>query len=118
MKFLKLIICVLLSLSLAGCAVSKNPNPMIRYGANTAATMALPGAIAAASSGPIICASGLDIHALVFGVISVGAAGAGYVAGALLGGTVGFVKWMINGFEGDKVSSYGSLPEEILPLER
>ena len=115
MKFLKLIICVLLSLSLVGCAVSKNPNPRIRYGANTAATMALPGAIAAASSGTIICASGLDIHALVFGVISVGAAGAGYVAGALLGGTVGFFKWMINGFEKDNVSDYGSLPEEILP---
>ncbi|WP_175566632.1 hypothetical protein [Fibrobacter sp. UWB11] len=40
---MKLIICMLLVLSLVGCSVSTNPNPMIRYGANTAATMALPG---------------------------------------------------------------------------
>lgn len=114
MSSMKLIICMLLVLSLVGCSVSTNPNPMIRYGANTATTMALPGAIAAASSGPIICASGLDIHALVFGVISVGAAGAGYVAGALLGGTVGFVKWMINGFENDS-DVVSDLPEDIVP---
>lgn len=114
MNFLKLVICLTLVFSLVGCAVSKNPNPMIRYGANTAATMALPGAIAAASSGPIICASGLNIHALVFGVISVGVAGAGYAAGALLGGTVGFVKWMINGFEDDS-DVVSDLPEEIVP---
>ena len=114
MNFLKLVICLTLVFSLVGCAVSKNPNPMIRYGANTAATMALPGAIAAASSGPIICASGLNIHALVFGVISVGVAGAGYAAGALLGGTVGFVKWMINGFEDDS-DVVSDFPEEIVP---
>ena len=37
---MRAVICMLLALSLVGCAVSKNPNPMIRYGANTGATLA------------------------------------------------------------------------------
>ena len=40
---MRAIICVLLTLSLVGCAVSKNPNPMIRYAANTGASLAGPG---------------------------------------------------------------------------
>ena len=71
---------MLLALSLVGCAVSKNPNPMIRYGANTGATLAGPG----------------------------------FVVGAVLGGTVGFFKWMFNGFENDDIPREEPLPEEIL----
>lgn len=117
MSFLKLIVCMLLAFSLAGCAVSKNPNPMIRYGANTAATMAVPGAVVTAVSVPIIATSGVDGPRLVLAIMGVGAAGIGYVAGALIGGTVGLVKWMINGFEDDRDTGY-ELPEEILPPER
>ena len=117
MSFLKLIVCMVLALSLAGCAVSKNPNPMIRYGANTAATMALPGAVVTGVSVPIISTSGVDGPRLILAITGVCAAGIGYVAGAVIGGTVGLVKWIVNGFEYDY--DYGNeLPDEILPLER
>ena len=47
MNYLKPVICMLLSLSLVGCAVSRNPNPVIRYGANTGTTLAVPGLVGA-----------------------------------------------------------------------
>ena len=52
------------------------------------------------------------------GLVGLGAAAAGFVVGATLGGTVGFIKWMVNGFENDNISSYTSgLPEELLAPE-
>ena len=119
MSFLKLVVCVLLVLSLVGCAASKNPNPMIRYGANTATTMAVPGwFVATKGSGHFRAVDVMDIRLFPLKLVALSAAGVGFATGAVLGGTVGFVKWMINGFEGDKVSSYGSLPEEIYPPEK
>ena len=113
MKLLKILFCVLLSLSLAGCSVSKNPNPMIRYGANTAMVMATPGLIVATDgSGKLRT---MDIHLLAIELVALSAAGVGYATGAVLGGTVGFVKWMVNGFENDDISGYGSLPESVMP---
>ena len=47
--------------------------------------------------------------------ISLGVAGVGYVAGALIGGTVGFFKWIFNGFKDDDIASVPDLPEKILP---
>ena len=44
---------MLLALSLVGCAVSKNPNPVIRYGANTGATLAGPGFAAMCVAGAL-----------------------------------------------------------------
>ena len=135
MNFLKPIICMLLTFSLVGCAVSKNPSPVIRYGANTGATMALPGLTGAAVTAVIACAAWdedeknegyvsesekaerrkRDGNFLAAFGISLGVAGVGYVAGALIGGTVGFFKWIFNGFKDDDIASSSDLPEEILP---
>lgn len=116
MNFLKPIICLLLVLSLVGCAASKNPNPMIRYGANTATTMAVPGwFVATNGSGRFRAVDVMDVRLFPLKLVALSAAGVGFATGAVLGGTIGFFKWMINGFEKDHVSDYGSLPEEILP---
>ena len=135
MNFLKPIICMLLTFSLVGCAVSKNPSPVIRYGANTGATMALPGLTGAAVTAVIACAAWeedeknegyvdanerqrrneRDGNFLAAFGISLGVAGVGYVAGALIGGTVGFFKWIFNGFKDDDIASVPDLPEKILP---
>jgi len=116
MSLLKPVVCALLVLALAGCSVSKNPNPMIRYGANTAATLATPGLVVAGAD-----AHGrlhtVDPHLLPLELVALTAAGVGYVTGALLGGTVGFFKWMINGFENDNLHYTGDLPESVMPPE-
>ena len=119
MNLLRSIICVLLAFSLVGCAISKDPNPVIRYGANTATAMAVPGWFMATNgSGRLRAVDVMDIRLFPLKFAALSVAGVGFATGAVLGGTVGFVKWMINGFEGDKVSSYGSLPEEIYPPEK
>lgn len=134
MNLLKPVICVLLSLSLVGCAVSRNPNPVIRYGANTGTTLAVPGLVGAVGVTALAAAldddddddchsyscktesqkKATDDYIMVLG-ISLGVAGIGFVAGALLGGTVGFFKWMFNGFQDDVIASTPDLPEEIMP---
>ena len=131
---MRAVICMLLALSLVGCAVSKNPNPMIRYGANTGASLAVPGLVGAVGVTALAAAldddddddchsyscktesqkKAEDDYITVLG-ISLGIAGAGYVIGAILGGTVGFFKWMFNGFKNDDIEEIGPLPEEILP---
>jgi len=128
MRLLRSIICMLLMLSLVGCAVSRNPNPIIRYGVNTGTALAAPGIAAFCLAGAI---GGLadsedtmekdendnaDLGTMA--VIGVGAAAAGFAVGAVLGGTVGFFKWMFNGFEDDNVGTGEHLPEEILPPAR
>ncbi len=119
MNFLKPIICLLLVLSLVGCAASKNPNPMICYGANTATTMAVPGwFVATNGSGRFRAVDVMDVRLFPLKLVALSAAGVGFATGAVLGGTVGFFKWMVNGFEKDDVSDYGSLPEEIYPPEK
>jgi hypothetical protein len=134
MNYLKPVICVLLSLSLVGCAVSRNPNPVIRYGANTGTTLAVPGLVGAVGITALAAAldddddsdchsyscksesqkKATDDYITVMG-ISLGIAGIGFVAGAVLGGTVGFFKWMFNGFKDDDIEEIGPLPEDILP---
>ena len=134
MNFLKQIICMLLVFGLVGCAVSKNPNPVIRYGANAGASMALPGLAGAAVIAVVAGAADEDdkddsyvsdsekqrrkerddAFFAAFGV-SLAVAGVGCLLGGLIGGTVGFFKWMFNGFEDDHVKEYSELPEEILP---
>ena len=134
MNLLKPVICVLLSLSLVGCAVSRNPNPVIRYGANTGTTLAVPGLVGAVGVTALAAAldddddsdchsyscksesqkKATDDYITVMG-ISLGIAGIGFVAGAVLGGTVGFFKWMFNGFKDDDIEEIGPLPEDILP---
>lgn len=119
MSSMKLIICMLLVLSLVGCSVSTNPNPMIRYGANTATTMAVPGwFVATNGSGKFHAVDVMDLRLFPLKLVALSAAGVGFATGAVLGGTVGFFKWMINGFEKDDISDYGTLPEEILPPTR
>ena len=137
MSCLKPIICMLLSLSLVGCAVSKNPNPVIRYGANAGATLALPGLAGAATIAVVAGAADEDdkdnsyvsdsekkrrkerddAMFTAFG-ISLAVAGIGCLVGGLIGGTVGFFKWMFNGFEDDHDKEYSDLPEEIVPPVR
>ncbi|WP_074209374.1 hypothetical protein [Fibrobacter sp. UWB11] len=60
----------------------------------------------------------MDLRLFPLKLVALSAAGVGFATGAVLGGTVGFFKWMINGFEKDNVSDYGTLPEEILPPTR
>ena len=114
MNLLKPVICVVFALGLVGCSVSKNPNPMIRYGANTAATLATPGLIVAGGDTHGHFHT-MDIRLLPLELVALSAAGVGYVSGALLGGTVGFFKWMINGFENDDFHYIGDLPESVMP---
>ena len=112
---MRAVICMLLALSLVGCAVSKNPNPMIRYGANTGATLAGPGFAAMCIAGALSedGSSNKDVEQL--GLFGIGAAAGGFVVGAVIGGTVGFFKWMFNGFENDDIPKADPLPEKILP---
>ena len=104
-------------LSLVGCAVSRNPNPVIRYGANTGAALAVPGVavlcIAAALDDEDSDKDDDDVGQMA--LLGLGAAGIGYAAGAVLGGTVGFFKWMFNGFENDDIPREEPLPERALP---
>lgn len=128
MRLLRSIICMLLMLSLVGCAVSRNPNPMIRYGVNTGTALAVPGIAAFCLAGAIGSLADSekieekdrsdddDLGSMA--LIGVGAAAAGFAVGAVLGGTVGFFKWMLNGFEDDNVGTGEHLPEEILPPVR
>ena len=139
MNFLKPIICMLLSLSLVGCAVSKNPNPVIRYGANAGASLALPGLAGAAVIAVVAGAAEdedkdkkyyyqsesdrqrqkeRDDNIMAAFGISLAVAGVGCLVGGLVGGTIGFFKWMFNGFEDDHDKDYSDLPEEILPPAR
>ena len=115
MNLLKSIICILLMLSLVGCAVSRNPNPVIRYGANTGATLAGPGiaVMCVAASLDDDGDSKDDVGQLA--LLGLGAAGIGFAAGAVLGGTVGFFKWMFNGFENDDIPQADALPEDVMP---
>ena len=115
MRYLKIVICFLVSISLVGCAVSRNPNPVIRYGANTGATLAGPGiaVMCVAASLDDDGASKDDVGQLA--LLGIGAAGIGFAAGAVLGGTVGFFKWMFNGFENDDIPQMDALPEDIKP---
>ena len=114
---MRAIICMLLALSLVGCAVSKNPNPVIRYGANTGATLAMPGVgvIAVAAAAAEEDSNDSDWGVFQLAVAGVGISCAGFIAGMVLGGTVGFFKWMFNGFENDDIPKAEPLPEEILP---
>lgn len=107
---------MLLTLSLVGCAVSRNPNPVIRYGANTGATLAGPGIAVmcvAASLDDDDSSSKDDVGQIA--LFGMGAAAAGFAVGAVLGGTVGFFKWMFNGFENDNIPKAESLPENVMP---
>jgi len=115
MSLLKVTICMLLALSLVGCAVSRNPNPIIRYAANTGATLAGPGFAVMCVAGSLDDEdhSNKDIERL--GVTGLAAAAGGFAIGAILGGTVGFFKWMFNGFENDDIPKAEPLPEELLP---
>ena len=126
MKFLKLVICSLLALSLVSCAVSRNPNPVIRYGTNAGTSLAVPG-IAVAVVGGLV-SSDKDRSEMTDEeieredqltqtmLLGVGAAAAGFVVGAVVGGTVGFIVWASNGFRNDNVSKYTtSIPEELKP---
>ena len=116
MSWLKPIICALLALALVGCAVSKNPNPVIRYGANVGASMALPGVAVLCIASALDNDDHTDKDAEKMGLFGLGAAGLGYAVGAVLGGTVGFFKWMFNGFENDDVHSEdNALPESVMP---
>lgn len=48
--------------------------------------------------------------------IGVGVAAMGFVAGAVVGGTVGFIKWAYNGFKDDDMTEYTTkIPEEAMP---
>ena len=102
-------------LSLVGCAVSRNPNPVIRYGANTGATLAGPGfaVMCVAASIDEDEESKDDVGRMA--LFGMGAAAAGFAVGAVLGGTVGFFKWMFNGFENDNIPKPEALPENVKP---
>ena len=118
MSLLRVFICMLLALSLVGCAVSRNPNPMIRYAANTGVTLAGPGLAAVCIAGSIDNDEHTDKDAARLGIAGLAAAAGGFAIGAILGGTVGFFKWMLNGFENDDIPKAEPLPEDILPPER
>ena len=115
MRVLKAVICVLLALSLVGCAMSRNPNPMIRYGVNTGVALSGPGLIALCVAGAVAEETGPDSEWGQLAFWGIAAAAGGFVVGAVLGGTVGFFKWMFNGFKDDNVESAYDLPEEIMP---
>jgi hypothetical protein len=117
MNLLKLAVCILLMFCFVGCSVSKNPNPVIRYGANTGTTLAMPGLIMAGVDprSNHVHASSFSMEMLALELVGYSAAGIGFATGAVLGGTVGFFKWMINGFENDRLC--GSLPENVYPPE-
>lgn len=118
MSLLKPFICALLALALVGCAVSKNPNPVIRYGANTGASLALPGVAVLCVAGALDDEDSSSDDVAKLGLLGLGAAGIGYAVGAVIGGTVGFFKWMFNGFENDNVTTGGPLPETVKPPEK
>lgn len=118
MSLLRVFICMLLALSLVGCAVSRNPNPMIRYAANTGVTLAGPGLAAVCIAGSIDNDDHTDKDAERLGLVGLAAAAGGFAIGAILGGTVGFFKWMFNGFQDDNMARAEPLPEDILPPER
>lgn len=109
---------MLLALSLVGCAVSRDPNPMIRYAMNTGATLAMPGVgvmgVAAAAAEE---SNDPDCGVFQLAMAGVGVAGAGFIAGMVLGGTVGFFKWMFNGFENDDITLTSELPKNVMPPE-
>ena len=115
MNLLKLAVCILLMFCFIGCSVSRNPNPVIRYGANTGATLAGPGiaVMCVAASLDDDGDSKDDVGQLA--LLGLGAAGIGFAAGAVLGGTVGFFKWMFNGFENDDIPQADALPEDVMP---
>jgi hypothetical protein len=115
MRVLKAVVCVLLALSLVGCAMSTNPNPMIRYGVNTGVALAGPGLVALCVGGAVAEETGSDSEWGELAFWGIAAAAGGFVVGAVLGGTVGFFKWMFNGFKDDNVDSAYDLPEEIMP---
>ena len=112
---MKAVVCVLLALSLVGCAMSRNPNPMIRYGVNTGAALAGPGLVALCVGGAVAEETVSDSEWGELAFWGIAAAAGGFVVGAVLGGTVGFFKWMFNGFKDDNVDSAYDLPEEIMP---
>ena len=126
MKFLKSTICILLALSLVGCAVSSNPNPVIRYGANTGTSLAVPGIAVAIVGG--LSSSDKDRSEMSDEeieqedkitqtiLVGVGAATVGFVVGAVVGGTIGFIVWASHGFRNDNMREYStSIPEEVKP---
>lgn len=126
MKFLKAVICTLLSLSLVGCAVSSNPNPVVRYAVNTGTSLAVPGVAVAIVGG--LSSSDKDRSEMSDDeieqedkadqtiLIGVGAAALGFVVGAFLGGTVGIIVWASHGFRNDNMREYStSIPEEVKP---
>ena len=118
MNLLKSIICILLVFSLVGCAVSRNPNPVIRYATNTGVTLAGPGIAALCVAGTIDNEDHTDKDAEKLGLFGLGGAAVGFAVGAILGGTVGFFKWMYNGFEDDNMARTEPLPEDVLPPTR
>ena len=118
MKVLKTIVGILLLCVLVGCAVSKNPNPVIRYGANVGASLAMPGVAVLCVAGALDDDDESSDDMARLGLLGIGAAGIGYAVGAVIGGTVGFFKWMFNGFENDDIPRAEPLPEEVLPPAR
>ena len=126
MKFLKSLICLLLALSLVGCAVSSNPNPVIRYSVNAGTSLAIPGMVVFVAAGAASSDKDDgdlseqeqefedDLGKAVW--IGVGVAAVGFLAGAVVGGTIGFIKWASTGFEDDDMTEYTTkIPEEAMP---
>ena len=126
MKLLKTLICLLLALSLVGCAVSSDPNPMIRYATNLGTSLAVPGMVVFVAAGAASSDKDegdmseqekeFEDHLGKTVWIGVGVAAAGFVAGALVGGTIGFIKWASNGFKDDDMTGYSTeIPEDAMP---
>ena len=126
MKFLKSIICNLLAFSLVGCAVSRNPNPVVRYAVNMGTSLAVPGMVVFVAAGAASSDKDEDdmteqeqqfeedLGKTVW--IGVGVTAVGFVAGAVVGGTVGFIKWTYNGFKDDDMTEYSTeIPESAMP---
>lgn len=91
---------------------------MIRYAANTGVTLAGPGLAAVCIAGSIDNDDHTDKDAERLGLVGLAAAAGGFAIGAILGGTVGFFKWMFNGFQDDNMARAEPLPEDILPPVR